>query len=91
MQRDIDIAIQSRPDLREIAIIYGAGHLPDLQKRLEDEMGYSPAGDTWLRAIKLDLSESGMTAKQAQQLRTMLRKSLEQQLKAMQKTGGRSR
>lgn len=89
VQRDIDSAIHNEPDLREIAIIYGAGHLPDLQSRLEGKMGYKSAGDTWLRAIELDLSETGMTAKQAQQLRTMLRKSLEQQLKAMQKTGGR--
>lgn len=40
---------------RKVAIFYGAGHLPDLAKRLADEFGMKPVEKVWLRAW--DMSE----------------------------------
>ena len=36
-----------------IAVFYGAGHLPDMAKRLEADFGMKPTGTTWLTAWDL--------------------------------------
>lgn len=38
---------------RKIAIFYGAGHMPDLQKRLRDDLGLAPIRTEWLVAWDL--------------------------------------
>jgi hypothetical protein len=38
---------------KRIAVFYGAGHLPDMQKRLENDYGFRRAGETWLTAWNL--------------------------------------
>jgi len=47
---------------RKIAIFYGAGHMPDLQKRLHDDFGLDPVGARWLVAWNLK-SETKPAAK----------------------------
>jgi len=37
----------------KIAIFYGAGHMPDLQKRLRDDFGMKPVSTRWLAAWNL--------------------------------------
>ncbi|MCC6659369.1 MAG: type II secretion system protein GspG [Phycisphaerales bacterium] len=81
---DLARVIKTEPDVRTIGIIYGAGHLPDLQRRLESELGYAPAGDQWNAAITLDLGRAGITAAEAGQIRGMLRRAIDMQLKAKQ-------
>jgi hypothetical protein len=38
---------------RRLAVFYGAGHLPDLQRRLEADFGMKRTGDQWLVAWSL--------------------------------------
>lgn len=38
---------------QKIAIFYGAGHMPDLQKRLRDDYGLVPVDTEWLKAWNL--------------------------------------
>jgi hypothetical protein len=38
---------------KKIAIFYGAGHMPDFQKRLRDEFGLTPVSTRWLVAWDL--------------------------------------
>lgn len=40
---------------RNIAIFYGAGHLPDMQRRLIDDFGMKRGGRTWLTAWSLKI------------------------------------
>jgi len=47
---------------RKIAIFYGAGHMPDLQKRLHDDFGLDPVSTRWLVAWNLK-SETKPAAK----------------------------
>jgi hypothetical protein len=46
---------------RKIAIFYGAGHMPDLQKRLHDAFGLDAAGTRWL--VAWDLKSAPTAAK----------------------------
>ncbi|MBU6300224.1 MAG: hypothetical protein KGS60_01615 [Verrucomicrobia bacterium] len=45
---------------RKIAVFYGAGHMPDLQKRLESD-GFSESGTTWMTAWNIGNSASSVT------------------------------
>jgi hypothetical protein len=38
---------------KKIAVFYGAGHLPDMQKRLEADYGFRRASESWLTAWNL--------------------------------------
>lgn len=69
-----------------IAVIYGAGHLPDLERRLVEELGYEPAGDRWFSAIAIDLNAAGITPEQARQTRRMISTSLDRQLQRPQRS-----
>ncbi len=38
---------------KKLAVFYGAGHLPDMQRRLQDEFGMQPTGTEWVCAWSL--------------------------------------
>ena len=38
---------------KKLALFYGAGHLPDMQRRLQSEFQMKRAGQYWLEAWKL--------------------------------------
>jgi hypothetical protein len=43
---------------KKIAVFYGAGHLPDMEKRLRDDFGLKREGEQWLTAWSLDKKAS---------------------------------
>lgn len=75
---DLRKVLETEPNLRSIAIFYGAGHLPDMEQRLLG-MGYRFDRDEWFTAIDLDLSRQPGGAAQATQMRQMVRRMMEQQ------------
>jgi hypothetical protein len=79
-------ALLEGPDKPEtIGIIYGAGHLPTMEKRLVEELGYRPAGDTWNTAMQIDPEAAGMTQEQFASFRKMTAQMVKQQLEAARK------
>lgn len=82
---DLKRVIEHEPEVDEIAIIYGAGHLPDLQRRIIDELGYRPGKDAWNPAIRVDLNELGMSAEEVARLRSLIRTTIDQQLRTMER------
>ena len=78
---DLKKVVESEPDVKTIAVIYGAGHLVDLEQRLREDLGYAPAGDTWNAAITLDLRKAGMTPRDARMIRDLLRRTIDGQLR----------
>jgi general secretion pathway protein G len=72
-------AIENEPELATVGIVYGAGHMPDLEARLREQMGYAPVGDpVWVTAMRLPLERVGITPEE----RAMVRYSVLQQLAA---------
>jgi hypothetical protein len=41
-----------------IAVFFGTGHMPDLEKRLRGELRYRPAKEIWFTAFQVDLALS---------------------------------
>ncbi len=77
---DLRAILRAEPGLARVGIIYGAGHLPDLERRLVQELGYTPGEDTWRTAIEVDLAAVGIDAAQGRQMREMFRRTIEMQL-----------
>lgn len=89
---DLKAIIRDEPAVASVGIIYGAGHLPDLQRRLTQELGYKVTGERWVSAIDVDLKAAGVPLRQAQSMRAMIRRSMEQQLRMLERQrGGRVR
>ncbi len=82
---DLRAVIEHEPGVRTIGIIYGAGHLADVQQRLVEEFGYVEAGEEWVPAIEVDLDAAGVPPARARQLRAMLKRTFDQQLKTLER------
>ncbi len=55
-----------------IAIVYGAGHMGDLERRLVEECGYRRVGGFWISAMSVDLQASGLSRAEADAMRRMI-------------------
>jgi hypothetical protein len=40
-----------------IGLFYGAGHMPDLEKRLQRDLGFRRIGHDWITAWDIELRE----------------------------------
>ena len=81
---DLARIIETEKNIKTIGIIYGGGHMPDLEKHLA-EMGYHEQGVQWLDAIAVDIPKNKQDAKQLDSMRKMVRDSLDQQVKQSKK------
>lgn len=82
---DLRAVMENEPEVKTIGIIYGAGHLADIEKRLVEEFGYVVVGEEWVPAIEVDLDAAGVPPVQAQRLRGMLKQVFDQQIKTMER------
>ncbi len=80
--RDVARAVQKsrsggrRQRLGSISVFYGAGHLPDLERRLCAELGYRPGSDDWRTAFDVNPRSSGLGASDVAMARRMVREQL---------------
>lgn len=72
-----ELASRPRSASRSISVFYGAGHMADLEKRLRHELGYVPRDEQWLRAITVDLRETGLSALELDAMRSMIQWQLD--------------
>jgi hypothetical protein len=77
---DLDRLIKDEPELKTIAVFYGAGHLAKMEKSLI-ERGYAIGGTTWHTAISLDLKTLPGGAAGSNAIREQIRKQIDAQLK----------
>lgn len=69
---DLRRILADEPGVKSIAIIYGGGHLPDLERRLVKDFGYAPAGDQWRTAMRVDAKAAGISPAQLAATRKMI-------------------
>jgi len=72
VMRDLRSALAKPASLRSIAVLYGAGHMDDLEKRLVSELDYRPVEDTWLPAITVQPARAGLTASETAMIRNLI-------------------
>ncbi len=55
-----------------IAVIYGAGHLEDLEIQLAKQCNYAPTDEFWVNAMTVSIKQSGLSSDQLKMIRTMI-------------------
>lgn len=81
--RDLAEVIADEPEVRSLALIYGAGHLADIEKGLMQDMGYRHVGTVWVNAMESDLSTLGLSSSEAKIIRDGMKASIEVQIQQM--------
>ena len=74
--RDLAATIGIAEDLSTIGVLYGAGHMSDLSKRLHAEFGYEPVEDRWFESMVVDPSASLLSEKDLKRMKVMLQYQL---------------
>jgi len=75
---DVVAIIADQPEVSSIGILYGAGHMRDLEARLIEQLSYEPADDQWLDAIRVNLDNSAVSRRDIAQIRLMMRRAMKQ-------------
>jgi hypothetical protein len=75
--RDLQAALRERPRARSVAVLYGAGHMTDLELRLRTTLHYRPNGARWLTAFAVNPHDAGLTDQELEMTRRMIHDQLE--------------
>jgi hypothetical protein len=81
---DLANIIQRDPTVKHVGIIYGGAHMPDLEESLQ-KMGYQETSVEWLDAITVMLPKNPAERQQLESMRSTIRRSIQQQIKQLQK------
>lgn len=83
VMRDLEEVITNEPEVRTLALIYGAGHLADIERRLMADLGYRHVSTVWVNAMDSDLSTLGLGPAEAKVIRNGMRASIELQIEQL--------
>ncbi|MCI0675742.1 MAG: type II secretion system protein GspG [Phycisphaerales bacterium] len=79
---DLKKVIEREPDIKSVAVLYGAAHMPDLTERLCSQLGYAAADEQqWVTAIEVDFRRSAVSANEIDRIRAMVRQMMRQQMR----------
>ena len=78
---DLKKIIATEPNIKSVAIFYGAGHMNDLEQHLVADLGYKFDSEQWFPAMSVNPAAAGLKAKDVQQMRAMIKRQLEAQMK----------
>jgi len=83
-KRDERVVLDLRKELDSartddsITVFYGTGHMPDMEKRLRQELKYRPANEVWFTAFSVDLGPTGLSPSEQALVRNLVKKTLEE-------------
>ncbi len=72
-------ALASNPDAKDIAIFYGAAHMPGIEEVILNELGYTFDSNTWTPAMRVNIKDTGLGDGQIEMMRGMIKNSLKEQ------------
>lgn len=84
---DLAALIEREPEVRTVAIFYGAGHMLDLEQRLTAELGYRYDGEAWVTALTVDVASTGLSVRRVNTLRGLIRRTIDSELQSMNRAG----
>ncbi len=65
-------------DAKDIAIFYGAAHMPGIEEVILNELGYAFESNTWTPAMRVNTKDTGLSDGQIKMMRRMIKNSLEE-------------
>jgi len=82
--RDLRKVLKGKNPPKSIVVFYGAAHMPDLEKRLVEKLGFQPKRDDWLVAFGVNPEEAGLSAFEVGLVRKMIRMQIQKVIKPKQ-------
>lgn len=73
---DLKAEVARRHSGDSIAVLYGIGHMSDLEQRLRQQLAYRPAQELWLTALEVNLAQSGISPAEHALMRTIIKQQL---------------
>lgn len=71
--------LAAHPEHNDIAIFYGAAHMPGIEEVILGELGYEFESNTWAQAMTVNTKDTGLSQGQIKMMRNMIKNSLEKQ------------
>ena len=71
--RDLRKVLKGKNPPKSIVVFYGAAHMPDLETRLVEKLGFQPKGDDWLVAFGVNPTKAGLSGFEVGLVRKMIR------------------
>ena len=75
--RDLRKVLKGKNPPKSIVVFYGAAHMPDLEKRLVEKLGFQPKGDDWLVAFGVNPTKAGLSGFEVGLVRKMIRMQIQ--------------
>ena len=75
---DLKAELKGKNRPRTISVLYGAGHMDDLEQRLRAQLKYRPVEQFWLTAFSVDLGKAGVTEAEVAMIRSLVKWQMEQ-------------
>jgi hypothetical protein len=75
--RDLQSALREKPPPRSVAVLYGAGHMPDLERRLRVAEPCRAEGERWLPAFAVNPQAEGLSELERRWTRELVRRQLD--------------
>ena len=79
---DLSAVLSDEPEVRRVAVLYGAGHMTALEGLLVEELGLELEEERWFTAVDLRFADTGLPASMIHMLRSTLKQQLDRQLGA---------
>ena len=83
---DLSAVLTNEPEVRSVAVLYGAGHMAALEGALVEELGLELEEERWFTAVDLRFEDTGLEPSLIRMFRSTLASQLDSQLGA---AGGR--
>ena len=71
--KDVAATLDVVEDVTTIGVLYGAGHMPDLEKRIDVIFGYEPVEERWFKTMSVNPKESLLDENDLKRMRFTLR------------------
>ncbi len=85
---DVKVILEREPTVKSIAIFYGAAHMPDLARRLSEQLGYEASGEVaWHTAFEVDMKRSAAGEADLKRMRRMVRIQMKAATRAASRAG----
>jgi len=75
--RDLCKVLKGKNPPKSIVVFYGAAHMPDLETRLVEKLGFQPKGDDWLVAFGVNPTKAGLSGFEVGIVRKMIRMQIQ--------------
>ncbi|MEE8468237.1 MAG: hypothetical protein V3T22_07265 [Planctomycetota bacterium] len=79
---DLSAVLTDEPEVRSVAVLYGAGHMAALEAALVENLGLELVEERWFLAVDLRFEDTGLPTSMIRMLRSTLKKQLDSQLGA---------